>query len=155
MGANVWREMDKDFSSGNLEVLWFVETFSQCCQLVYLEETSDPYRTQWLLLYRQLSDAFESLVQYRLPTDWGTHVVRSMRTDLENAQLNYMWMQAKSYLLCEALRKEADCDVLLALAEVVREMGYPVTNETVVREIVERMHAFQNVFRRWNTGSSD
>lgn len=154
MGANVRSKMDEDFSSGNLEVLWFVETFSQCCQLAYLEETSDPYKTQWLLLYRQISDAFESLVQSRRPIDWGTHVVRSMRTDLENARLSYMWMQAKSYLLCEALRKEADCDVLIALAEVVKEMGYPVTNEKVVREIVERVHAFQDVFRRWNTESS-
>lgn len=149
MGPAMRERMDKDFSSGNLEVLWFVEAFSQCCQFAYLDVTRDYYRLQWLRLYHRIFDTFRPQVRYRRLTDWGTHVVHLFRTDPENARLDYMWMQAKSYLMCE----EANQGVapLPGLARTVRRMTYPIASSALLKILATQASGFHDAFDRWNT----
>lgn len=151
MSSSVRERMDEDFSAGKLEILWFVETFSQLCQFTYLAETKDSQRLRWLRLYRRIFDSFRPIVRYPQLTEWGTHVVRRMQADPENARLNYMFLQAKSYLMCAELNQEVGSEALLSLARVIKVMEYPIVSNTLLKNLEIRAPWFRDAFNRWNT----
>ena len=149
MGFDARQRMDRDYFAGDLEILWLIESFSQLCQVLYLEKSRDSFQSQWIELYQGIFDSIKPHVRYRNLTEWGSKVVRQGENDPRGAHLNYVYFQAKCYLLCRDLNHRVGYEALPALARVIKEMGYPVTNRPLLTKSETNAPWLADYFDRW------
>jgi hypothetical protein len=146
----VLEQMEVDYSGDGVEVLWFYELFSQYSMILFLNKTNHPYRDLWSDFYRWIYDSKIDEVKHRRMDSWGVDLLKWMREDVENASGNYLWFQAKSYLLCEEVLKELGDEAFLGLASAIKTMPYPITTRNLVRHIDENVPGFSKIWAKWN-----
>ncbi|MBA3046368.1 MAG: hypothetical protein KKH41_02890 [Candidatus Thermoplasmatota archaeon] len=145
----VLEQIEIDFSGDGIETLWFYELFSQYSMIMFLNKSNHPYKKIWLDFYRWFHDSKIDEIKYRRMDSWGVDLLKWMREDVENASGNYLWFQAKSYLLCEEVLEVLGDEAFIGLASAVKSMPYPITTSKMVRHVDDNVPGFSKIWAKW------
>jgi len=142
--------MERDFAAARLEILWFVEAFCQCAQLRWMQKKRDPQLAGWLEFYRWLFQVAGPLVPYPRLTDWGVGVLDLRRRDAQRGTDNYLWLQAKAFLMGESMTRRSGWNFLRTAGDLLRLTEYPIGSGQLVDLIDHRLEGFRPFFDAWN-----
>lgn len=127
LGGSNEEVIQQDYHKAELEIVWILETFSQFIMLGYLYQNNRIVYEDWYRLYQNFYTHQSDKVVFSKVTDWGTKLIDDMQSKPKEGLMNYLWFQAKSFLMCEEIYNQYGDSFIEHLATIFKNIQYPLS----------------------------